>query len=658
MRVSKDVTYQYQPFVEELDPTGQTNTWIGQFHQGLLEQMYQNRVIFLLNMTCPVYCRFCFRKHKESRNQQNPTVSDVDRAVEHIRNSPSVKEIVITGGDPFLNRENLARAIDGLKEIPHVQALRLATRSVSYDPHLFLGDNGSLLTYLKRKNLELRLKGKRMELATHFIHPDEVSVESLRIITDLVQNGIPVYVQTPFLKDCNDQGPELTRLFHLLRGAGAELHYIYIPCSPIHGNQVYWTPFSEGLKAAHYLRAHLSDRVIPRICTATAIGKIDWFSSGWAVEQVQGDGHYVWMRTPYTPEYFKAFASLSDEDAVRENAEGTLDCKFMARIGDPSLFMGARPPRKRPPVEPDPEARKTLAHRSLEDQRDTRSIVETGSEHALRLHETRMELHAEASEGDLDLIRRAEQVTDVIISARDDILEDLHRIAGLVKKIQEIPHVHAIRLRSLLFKAAPHRYTPAVLDHLGRLNRLDIGDPKRLEIETEFLHAGEVRKAHRIAALALSDRGVTVYANTPLLSGVNDDPDEMNRLAYSLRESGIEFHHLFVSGHRLQKTWNRENPLDVADVIDIATRVRRDGSGREIPRYILQTPLGDVDFGLTSRMMRQDGKITLRLSPYDMAYYRAMDPGFDWPQGVQVDSDGRPIVEIEGLKDSAGFMVF
>jgi lysine 2,3-aminomutase len=59
--------------------SGHTNTWIGQFHQGLLEQMYQNRVIFLLNMSCPVYCRFCFRKHKESRNETNPTAADVRR---------------------------------------------------------------------------------------------------------------------------------------------------------------------------------------------------------------------------------------------------------------------------------------------------------------------------------------------------------------------------------------------------------------------------------------------------------------------------------------------------------------------------------------------------------------------------------------------------
>ena len=101
MMLSPDVAYQYMPFVEELDPVGHANTWIGQFHQGLLEQMYQNRVIYLLNMSCPVYCRFCFRKHKESRNEENPTVEDVEKAIEHVRSSPDIKEIVITGETLF-----------------------------------------------------------------------------------------------------------------------------------------------------------------------------------------------------------------------------------------------------------------------------------------------------------------------------------------------------------------------------------------------------------------------------------------------------------------------------------------------------------------------------------------------------------------------------
>ncbi|NNF99949.1 MAG: radical SAM protein [Desulfobacteraceae bacterium] len=655
MRVSGDVAYQYLPFIEELDSAGHTNTWIGQFHQGLLEQMYQNRVIFLLNMTCPVYCRFCFRKHKESRNEANPAAADVKRAVAHVADSPNIKEIVITGGDPFMNRKNMACAIDGLMAVDHVQTLRLATRSIAYYPHLFLSDNGELLNYLKRKHLELQAHGKRMEVATHFIHPDEISPQCLEIISDLARNGIAVYVQTPLLNKCNDEGPELVRLFSLLRGAGAELHYIYIPCSPIHGNNVYWSPISKGIDVGRYLRAHLSDRVIPRICTATPIGKMDWNSSGWAVEPVEGNDGFIWIRSPYTPDYFKQFAPLAKGlQNIRVNGEGTIDIQYMARIGDESLFLGSRPKRPgngpRTTADTDAVLKEMPAGETI-----APSIVATGSSTLSRVHETRVEIAAECGETDLEIIRGDDRITDVVIVAPTDAVDCLIQIRRIVRALEVAPHVNAVRLRSLKFNYAPGSYTPAVIDALAALNRLTMVNPLRLEIETQFLVAAEFNPEHTRLCRQLNNRGITVYANTPLLANINDSPEAIHQLAHECRRAGIEFHHLYVAGLPVQDRWNRKNPVVLYDVVDIATRVRREGSGREIPRYIIRTILGEVDFGLSSTVVGQDETLAVKLSPYDHAYFTAMDPDFEWPPGVEIDGDGNPVVPVTGLSKTTDF---
>jgi L-lysine 2,3-aminomutase len=656
MRISRDVAYQYLPFVQELDSAGHTNTWIGQFHQGLLEQMYQNRVIFLINMSCPVYCRFCFRKHKESRNETNPTRADVEKAVDHVRNSPSIKEIVITGGDPFMNRANMACAIDGLMDIDHVQTLRLATRCIAYHPHLFLKDDTALLRYVKRKNLALQERGKRMEVATHFIHPDEISPQSLMIITELVKSGIAVYVQTPFLNDCNDEGPELVRLFSLLRGAGAELHYIYIPCSPIHGNSLYWTPIAKGLAAGNYLRAHLSDRVIPRICTATPIGKMDWHTSGWAVEPVADNDHFMWIRTPYTPGYFKRFAPLAGAlDNIRVNAEGTIDIQYMAQIGNDALYLGARPPKAG-----GDEADKTPRTDAVlpivaTQERLADAIVPTGSPMVARVHETRVEVDARAAIADLNYIRRDERITDVVIISPRDLTASLHSISTIVKAIEDMPHVNAVRLRSLNFNYDPQRFTPVVIDKLARMNQLTMIHPLRLEIETQFLVAAEIGPEHKRLTRRLNNKGITVYNNTPLLGGVNDAPDAIHQLAYRCRRAGIEFHHLYVAGLPIQNNWNRKNPVALYDVVDIATRVRREGSGREVPRYIIRTPLGEVDFGLSSTFYGERDNLSVKLLPYRRSYYTALTSEFMWPAGVTEDEDGKPIVPITGLLKTTPF---
>lgn len=656
MRVSRDVAYQYLPFTQELDVAGHTNTWIGQFHQGLLEQMYQNRVIFLLNMSCPVYCRFCFRKHKDSRNETNPTPADVKKAVAHVKNSPAIKEIVITGGDPFLNRANMAAAIDELMAIEHIQTLRLATRSIAYYPHLFLSDDAERLSYLKRKNLELQKRGKRMEVATHFIHPDEISPQSLLIISELVKNGIAVYIQTPFLKACNDEGPELVRLFSLLRGAGAELHYLYIPCSPIHGNSIYWTPISKGIAVGNYLRAHLSDRIIPRINTATPIGKMDWHTSGWAVEPVAGNNNFIWIRTPYTPDYFKQFAPLSSEmENIRVNAEGTIDIHYMAQIGDESLFLGPRPPRPGGGATAQPETTDTILPTVLNGEKIAPSIVDTGSSTISRVHETRVEIIAECSTGDLDYIRDDERITDVVIVSENDATESLFQISKIINALGESPHVNAVRLRSLKFNYKPQSYTPVVIDKLANLNKLTMVNPLRLEIETQFLVADEFQPGHTRLTRLLNNKGITVYNNTPLLGRINDTPDAIHDLAYACRKAGIEFHHLYVAGLNIQDYWNTKNPVALYDVVDIAARVRREGSGREVPRYIIRTVLGEVDFGLSSILVSEGENLSVKLLPYELSYFKALSLDFTWPDDIKEDVNGKPILSVAGLLKTTDF---
>ncbi|MCP3874917.1 MAG: radical SAM protein, partial [Desulfobacteraceae bacterium] len=305
--VSQGVVKQYLPFIEELDQKGHVITFDGHLKEGVLEQMYQNRAIFLLDMRCPVYCRFCFRKHKSTRKQNCPTSEEIEAAANHVSAHSAIKEILITGGEPLLNKPNLETAINALTKIDHVETIRIATRSIAYYPDLFLKSNSEYIEYLLKKNTQCLDHGKRIELGLHFVHPEEVSIQSLDIISQFVQNGIQVYIQTPFLNGVNTKGKLLGRLFSLLRQTGAKIYYIFTPCSPIHGTKEYWTSISQAFEAATYLRNNFSDRCIPKLCTATPLGKIEWHTSGWAVEKDTSDEKYTWIRTPYTKDYFKDF---------------------------------------------------------------------------------------------------------------------------------------------------------------------------------------------------------------------------------------------------------------------------------------------------------------------------------------------------------------
>jgi len=665
MRFSPAVAYQYKPSLDELDPEGLVHTWVGQFHRGVVERMYRNRVIFILHMACPVYCRFCFRKHKECRMQRAPTQKHVSHGVSYIKESPDVKEVVLTGGDPFMNRATLSSAIEGLGKIPHVETLRLATRSIAYFPHLFTQGDAFWINFLRRKQLELEQKGKRLEVATHFVHPDEISRQALDVISSLVSDGIPVYVQTPFLGGCNDDERALASLFSQLRGAGAEMHYIYIPCSPIQGNGRYRTTISEGLEKAAYLRGHLSDRAIPHICTATSIGKVDWGTSGWMVETDAEDPRFLWIRTPYTREYYETFAPILDLSQVaRENSEGTLDARFMVEAGDEGWIRGPRETSAFPgsfiPRDRFPEEEKARALTRLQERADDRSMaappmVAGGSSALSRVHETRVELDCMAGEEELaralEVISETGAITDVVLHSARAPVRSLSRVGEIIDRLASVSHVTAVRLRSQLFRSRPEAYTDGVLRKLGHLNRLRVTNPLRLELEVLFLHPSELKSPHAGIARVLRRKGITVYANVPLIPFINDNPEEMLGLSAGCREMGIEFNHLLLAGMPLQAEWNDEHPVHLGHVIDLASHLRQNGSGRELPAYIIRTPLGEVDFALSCEVAGapESGEVLVRLLPYTLDDYRAMDPDFTPPPDVSFDERGHPVVPVPGL---------
>ncbi len=683
-QVSKAVAIQYLPFAEELDPRGHTITFDGHFKKGLLEQMYQNRVIFLLDMRCPVYCRFCFRKHKSFRREKNPGVADVQRAVAQVNDQPLVKEILITGGEPLLNRKNMEAALDGLMEIDHVKSLRIATRSIAYYPHLFLKNNREYLSYLKSKQAACIKKGKRIEIGVHFVHPDEVSVQSLDIISDLVKSGISVYVQTPFLNKLNNSGTVLARLFTLLRNAGAQIYYIFTPCHPIHGTQTYWTPISESIEAHRYLRAHLSDRCIPKLCTATPLGKMEWHTSGWAVEKDGSDPDHIWIRTPYTREYFTCVTGEGNppHDIV-ENKDGTLNVKCLIDMGDDALFLGNHALEGLSPgglsclrsnlqanQQVGPEAVQRIQEHLFPRHFSIPSIVST-PESIARVHKTRVELRLDPDNAAINYIRENSDITDVILHVPDSgqtIGSQADRICQLADLLGGMEHIVCIRIRWQAFQTCPKAFTPGIIEQIASLANFSVGDPLKIEIETWWLLPPEICSEHGRLVRYFSHLGIQTYANLALVSGVNDDPAIIAEMAQNLRGTGINFHHVYVAGLAVQKQFNRVYPIETDRVLAIASHVRKVCSGREIPLYIIQTPLGEVDFGLTSTLVCQSDskdnangndkgkeKWWLRLAPYDISYFRRLGSDFTLAKTGAVEVNGVVEIPMAGLVRSGDF---
>src|SRR6201999_2217636 len=82
---------------------------------------YPDRVLLKPLHTCPVYCRFCFRREQVGPGGEMLNREELEAALAYIRGNPAIWEVILTGGDPLmLSPRRLGRILDALEAIPHV----------------------------------------------------------------------------------------------------------------------------------------------------------------------------------------------------------------------------------------------------------------------------------------------------------------------------------------------------------------------------------------------------------------------------------------------------------------------------------------------------------------------------------------------------------
>jgi lysine 2,3-aminomutase len=113
---------------EEEDPLGEDSD---SPVPGLVHR-YPDRVLFLVTDFCSVNCRYCTRSRIIRPNEKYPfNMRQWEQAIEYIRNHPEVRDVLLSGGDPLtLADEKLEWLLKSLREIPHVEFLRIGTKEI------------------------------------------------------------------------------------------------------------------------------------------------------------------------------------------------------------------------------------------------------------------------------------------------------------------------------------------------------------------------------------------------------------------------------------------------------------------------------------------------------------------------------------------------
>ncbi|TEB15843.1 L-lysine 2,3-aminomutase [Pelotomaculum sp. FP] len=213
---------------------------------------YPDRVLFQVCGVCAMYCRHCTRKRKVGDVDVIPGKEEIALGIEYIRNNPVIRDVLLSGGDPFLlSDENIDWILTEIKKIASVEVVRIGTRTPVVLPYRITDD---LVDILKKHH--------PLWVNTHFNHPREITASSKEALRKLADAGIPLGNQTVLLSGINDHPIIIKKLVHKLVQNRVRPYYLY-QCDLSEGLKHFRTPVGRGIEIMESLIGHTSGFAVP-----------------------------------------------------------------------------------------------------------------------------------------------------------------------------------------------------------------------------------------------------------------------------------------------------------------------------------------------------------------------------------------------------------
>src|SRR3989338_6472649 len=183
---------------------------------GLLHK-YPNRVLLTLTGACAVHCRYCFRRHFPYENNL-PSKINWQRELMYIANREKIDEVILSGGDPLVLKDNLlAEFITQLETIKHVKRVRLHTRLPIMIPARVTDELVSLLSQSRFQVI----------IVLHCNHANEIDEAVKNAVLKCRRALITVLNQSVLLKNINDNADALVNLSKRLFDMGVLPYYLH-----------------------------------------------------------------------------------------------------------------------------------------------------------------------------------------------------------------------------------------------------------------------------------------------------------------------------------------------------------------------------------------------------------------------------------------------
>lgn len=250
------------PNISELEKSGQLDPMNEEQSNpsGKITRRYPNKLIINVTNACPMYCRHCQRRRLIGGFDKNTSKSDLDESIDFIRNNPTIREVLVTGGDALLlPNKRLEYIFNELYNIDHVDVLRIGTRTLA------------TLPFRIDEELALLLREYKVNISTQFNHACEITPEAVRAIDILVDHGILVRNQMVLLHNINDDKYCIQKTNEELQKYRVIPYYLFHP-KDIMGTAHFQVDISKGLEIMKHLEGRTSGMCKPTYVYNSPLG--------------------------------------------------------------------------------------------------------------------------------------------------------------------------------------------------------------------------------------------------------------------------------------------------------------------------------------------------------------------------------------------------
>lgn len=212
---------------------------------------YPDRALFLVTSQCGLYCRFCTRKRKVG-DYEKISMKGLESAFKYLEEHTEIRDVILSGGDPLmLTDAMLEKILQRLRQIPHIEIIRLGSKMPCVLPHR-----------ITTKLVNMLKKYHPIYCNTHFNHPWEITPESSKACQMMADAGIPMGNQMVIMKGVNDDPEVVKELMQKLLKIRVRPYYMYM-ADETKGANHFRTSIETGLKILEGLRGHTSGLAIP-----------------------------------------------------------------------------------------------------------------------------------------------------------------------------------------------------------------------------------------------------------------------------------------------------------------------------------------------------------------------------------------------------------